>query len=470
MINRSSKKAIFEAFDASKSEEGMRLALLRHQETTFLYKQNFGINKLNIFHHLAVIGGNFYNKQEHYGATQGADDKVTCIATPDIQQLLGLSTNETSVPLINDLMEVKLEDEYQNLKTTSRSKYSARNFIAIPPFMLFKINEAILQYDGDSTQVLIAVISVIKEFDQITTSTNEAIFFEKAIDLCKDIVFWLYLASKGKVKSTPTVGCSNLLVRKHFESIEKQLGSNMELSIQAQQHTHMNNFTSSIQQPLEIIASSSSSTQDFLSKLTQIQTASQEKSTHSFGKLSEKIQKMLLIAPLKGNIIPSQLNEKAMSFFSLSNFSKAQQYLESLLESKGIECSIPIAVTDLLLQGYLLWLNPLTPSGLASSVISSKDIIFNNSLYEGILLDFLTKHKISRASLTKLTKTQVIYPTSIELMLERVEAILACVEIFFTVKSYLFQGLNHFLIYVKLIKLSLELFNSYLLTFCDMIN
>ena len=121
----------------------MKIALIRHQETTFLYKQNFGINKLNIFHHLVVIGGNFYNKQEHYGAIQGVDNNVTCIVTPDIQQLLGLSTNKTSVPLIDDLMEVKSEDEYQNLKTSTRSKYSARYFIAIPPLMLFKINKAI---------------------------------------------------------------------------------------------------------------------------------------------------------------------------------------------------------------------------------------------------------------------------------------------------------------------------------------
>ena len=77
-------------------------------------------------------------------------------------------------------------------------------------------------------------------------------------------------------------------------------------------------------------------------------------------------------------------------------------------------------------------------------VIISKDIIFNNSLHEGILLDFFTKHKISKASLSKLTKSQVIYPTSIELMIKRVDAILAFLEMLFTVKSYLYQGLNHF--------------------------
>ena len=97
--------------------------------------------------------------------------------------------------------------------------------------------------------------------------------------------------------------------------------------------------------------------------------------------------------------------------------------MESILESNRIECSISTTVANLGLQGCLLWLNPLTPSGLATFVISSNDIIFNDSLHERILLDFSTRHEIPKASHSKLTKTQVIYPTPIELMLETVEAI-----------------------------------------------
>ena len=43
--------------------------------------------------------------------------------------------------------------------------------------------------------------------------------------------------------------------------------------------------------------------------LTQIQTASQDKSSHSFCKLLDKIQQMLLIALSQGNVIPTQLND-----------------------------------------------------------------------------------------------------------------------------------------------------------------
>ena len=185
---------------------------------------------------------------------------------------------------------------------------------------------------------------------------------EKATYTCKDIIWWLYLLSKGKGKSIPTIRCSNRNARKKFELIEESLGQRLEMSIQVYNHkSQLTNHLVSLQRPLEIIASSSGSTQDFLSKLTQIQTASQEKSTYLFGKLLNKTQKMLLIASSRGNVIPTELKDKAMAFFVLSNCSQAQQYLESILELDRIKCSIPTIVANLWLQGYLLWLNPLTP-------------------------------------------------------------------------------------------------------------
>ena len=123
--------------------------------------------------------------------------------------------------------------------------------------------------------------------------------------------------------------------------------------------------------------------------------------------------------------------------------------MEHYLEAKGIECAVHTAVTNLWLQGFFFWLNPLTLSGFVLSVISSKDVIFNDSLHEGIMLEFSTKHEITKSSLTKLTKTQVMYPSSIELMLERVEAITVFANLFFTEKSYLTKSLQHLLILCK---------------------
>ncbi len=57
---------------------------MRYHETVFLFKQNFGVNKLNFFHHLLSVGGNFYNLQEHFGAIQGLGEDITSVVTPEI--------------------------------------------------------------------------------------------------------------------------------------------------------------------------------------------------------------------------------------------------------------------------------------------------------------------------------------------------------------------------------------------------
>ena len=312
---------------------------------------------------------------------------MTSVVTPEISELIDLSTNDTQVPSIKEYMKVISIEDLKDLKVTKDNTYKARNFIPVPPFMLHDLNQAILDYDGDSKEVLFAAIQVIQEFDK-HMKDERLDQSETARDSCVEILHWLYLASKGKINSIPTIACSVREVRKHFNHIQSVLGNDkirLEKSTNEVPSFDSDTFAKSIQKPLEIIAASSSSTQDFLSKLTQIQSTNQDKSTNSFGKLSDRVQNMFFVASSRGNVIPNTLNDEASLFFKSTNFSKAQQYLEHYPEAKGIECAIPTPVANLWLQGCFLWLNPLTPSGFATSVISSKDIIFNDSLHEGIM-------------------------------------------------------------------------------------
>ncbi len=65
------------------------------------------------------------------------------------------------------------------------------------------------------------------------------------------------------------------------------------------------------------------------------------------------------------------------------------------------------------------------------------------------MLDFSTKHEITKCSLIKLVKTQVVYPNLIKLMVERVEAMIAFANLYFTEKSYLAKGFNHLITLCK---------------------
>ncbi len=96
------------------------------------------------------------------------------------------------------------------------------------------------------------------------------------------------------------------------------------------------------------------------------------------------------------------------------------------------------------MHGSFLWSNDITPSALSSSIITTKDIMNNDTLYERIVLDYAIKHEISDDSLKKLTKTQVIYPTDIEATIQRLDALTALCELFFGNGSRLHHGLDEF--------------------------
>ena len=48
-INLAAKQALFKNFDATKNESQIRIELIRSNEIVFMFKQNFGKNKVKFF-------------------------------------------------------------------------------------------------------------------------------------------------------------------------------------------------------------------------------------------------------------------------------------------------------------------------------------------------------------------------------------------------------------------------------------
>ena len=126
--------------------------------------------------------------------------------------------------------------------------FSAWNIISIPPFLLQVISNKIIKYYGDSNEVLISVIQKVKEFDTNLNKNKDREERETVSNLCHHILHWLFLTTKNKTKSTPIVGCSIKEIQKYFKDIQQMIDS--------------------FRRPLKMIAASSSTTQDFLYKLT----------------------------------------------------------------------------------------------------------------------------------------------------------------------------------------------------------
>jgi hypothetical protein len=198
----------------------------------------------------------------------------------------------------------------------------------------------------------------------------------------------------------------------------------------------------SLKRPFEVLATSASSTSDFMEKLTQLQSQSNEKSSKSFKKIPQKYQNMILVASSVGEVTIQDYNAEGAAFFKCSNNLNAQVMLNSLLETAGVECSVSSALTATLLFGSFLWKNPLSPSGFAGSVISSEGIFRKDTLHEGMILDHATKFEMSASSLSRLTKTTVAYPFDAEETLHRLKALHILATFFFKRSGYMSQGLQ----------------------------
>jgi hypothetical protein len=450
LINRQCQNQLFSAFNASKSAEECKQQLIAHDESAFLFVENFGTTKsINIFHHVHEVGGTIYDHSTGIGFIQGVDADLAATLTPDLEVLCTKPDQAAErVPTVTSLFATTAVNDIDTLPVGASTSFKPRNFIPVTPFLLSTCNETIMNHQGSAKELLFALIDAIRAFD--TAHQGDDDYKDKAKSMSKEILFWCYLVFKDSdsIQATPTTGCRSVKVIKALRVIETNCLKQNLIEHQAlvepnpiqvaQDQAHL---TQTFQRPLEMLATSAASNQDFLRKLTQIQTQTSEKTSKSFKKLPPKYQNMLQVASSTGEVTVTEINKEALEFFKSTSVLNASIVLNSLLESEKIECSVSSAMTTALLHGSFLWINALTPAGLSCSTITSEDLLRTDTLHEGMVLDYSTKFEMSNASLEKLTKSHVLYPMDIEGTIERLRALAALVRFFFSERSYPSQGL-----------------------------
>ena len=176
---------MFKTFNHSHSEDKIKLELQSHDETISLFCQNFGDNKIGLFHHTKVIGGNLYSTKKEISFIQGI--KGTCIEIPDFDVLVSMpNKNGIPVPSQKKLFDISNKKELENADVSS-SNYNPRNFIPVPPFMIDPINDSISESDGNLSDVFLAALNSIKDFDTIHADDKE--YIDKAKTYGKKLLF-----------------------------------------------------------------------------------------------------------------------------------------------------------------------------------------------------------------------------------------------------------------------------------------
>ena len=441
-VNKQAQDELFQAFNASIDEVECKRNLVDHQEVLFLFKETFG-QRMNVFRHVTQIGGTVYDRNTHFGMIQGVDRELAISTTPDIDTLIETPEGAAiAVPTMTNFLQVSSIEDIEALTNGASTVYKPCTFIPITPFLCQVISESIEDDQGDSKLLLLKVVQAIKSFDTKHNADDE--FIDKAKQKCKDIIFWIYLAGKeNAIKPIPTTANINRRVKKKIKEITSSC-------ISTKRSTNNNHFDHNfaealgnhLKRPLEIIATSNSTQSDILRSFQSQHEKSNEKSSKSFTKLPAEYQNMILVTSSLGEVTAMEINDKALAFFKCSNNLNANIMLNSLLKTAGIDCSVSTAMTQALMCGCFLWRNALTPSGFAASVIISQDNIRNDTLHDGMVLDLSTKFEMSAASLDKLTKMNVRYPSTIEGLIKRLRALKTLSCFFFNELSHASQGLT----------------------------
>ena len=140
------------------------------------------------------------------------------------------------------------------------------------------------------------------------------------------------------------MGCNSRQIIKSLKTLEtRELDNQIQNSIDPHSRVQNNNLESILKRPLKILATSSSVTTDMVQKMASL-SDDKDKPSKSFKKVAPKYRQMLLIAASQGEVVPTELPQDAMNFFTQSSVLHAQIFLNSMLEMERIDCSITPAM------------------------------------------------------------------------------------------------------------------------------
>lgn len=437
VINKEFQNQLIQTFNSTISKEKCLEELIAYQECAFLFKENFGTQRVQIAHHFVKKTNMVYDIGEELAFIQGLHPEESLFLSPDTMLLDQPTDPAAQVPTIAHLLAITDEASIDALAVGATTTYKPRSFIPIVPFLLGTVYNTIASKNGSAKQVLINVVTAIKKFDE--DHDGDGTYKDKAKSKCKDFLLWLYLVSNDNpsIKAVPTT------VMIHVSLRQSLLVTTASAIVHATHDSEPNaNVMNSLKRPFEIMAASAASNQQYLKQLTQIQEKSSDSTSKSFKKIPGKFQNMMKVASSVGEVTEVDLNPEAIEFFKSTTVLHANILLNSLLEAEGIDCSITPAMANSLWHGIFLWANSITPSGLAASVITTETLLRTDTMHEGLVLDYSTKFEMNSSALVKLTKSQVRFPIDVEGTLDRLRALKTLCTFFFSERSYPAQGIT----------------------------
>ena len=106
-IDKNKTAELLKSFSHSLAQEECEDALRSHDETVFLYRQNFGEDTLGLFHHFTSIGGTVYSRKKESAFIQGIGENTSSFMNVNVETLIDLPTESNqAVPTQTNLLDI----------------------------------------------------------------------------------------------------------------------------------------------------------------------------------------------------------------------------------------------------------------------------------------------------------------------------------------------------------------------------
>lgn len=190
IINQAKQVLFFANCNSIIDKRDIACNLEKEENMVFLFHQNFGDRRVNIFHHFEQLGGMIMETNVDPSFIQEVGQLTACVTTPNIKKLCAIPTaNALFVSTKMNMFAVKAVTDFKALLVGTATIYRPRNCIPVPPLLFETVVEAIEKSDGDTAESFVKCVETIKEFDLEHTDDNES--EETVKDHCKRILDWL---------------------------------------------------------------------------------------------------------------------------------------------------------------------------------------------------------------------------------------------------------------------------------------
>ena len=317
---------------------------------------------IKFFHSPSNLGGTRVRPENKIVAMDGFG---TTARPVQLDEACLTATVDLRTPSGNSLKNLKSVEDIRTSTgpTSGRKNFQHLTFVILPPFLS---NVIVTKETREPEEILVQCQELIKLHDEAHVDVTG---FKKAADECKNILSFLWSATKGLIPSTIFVtgdddpDTDKWGKRRHNNCITTQ-----------SQNLPNNNGSGFNDEIIQSLTHSIDNQTVLFESLRQEKQDEKEEKSNKYSDLHDSTKRLILNASsIDGESIPTEPIITCLNFFNKKNISKALDFLESSL-SQDLKCcaTVETGLVTALYNGHFLRDRDDSPSNFSFFMIPKK--------------------------------------------------------------------------------------------------